>query len=143
MSVLAYSNKMKFNSIYTLSSLLLALLVCDCSAQTKKSTSGVYGEILRWGLPPVAEGPAFEEISGCDVVVKRMDSSREFKRVKTDAHGKYTIMLPPGKYVVFAFDKRLGKTQAETLPKKGDRKRAITVWQGFYTRTQGLYDAGW
>lgn len=106
-------------------------------SQKVEKPSGIFGTVFWSGLPPTEEmsakgGP----IPDCEVIILSAKDRRKIKQVISNKSGAFTVLLPPGKYIVFS-----------RLPKRGDVNKAkeaeVTVWCGFKTEVYAMVDAGW
>ncbi len=114
--------------------------------------SGVYGRVLRIGFPPrdpaelePGEPNAGEEIrwSGVVVVVRRLKDKREVERGRSDKYGDFKITLPPGDYEVEPlFPMPKPPIPDGFMPIDGSINH-VTVWRGFYTKVEAVFDGGW
>ena len=107
----------------------MSILVCSaCAVHKHTINQGISGDV-RWvegnlmpalgdttyldrskGIPVAREIYIFKAIKIHDVKPQIGDfysdiKSELIKRVKTDKNGKFTVMLPPGKYSVFVMEK--------------------------------------
>lgn len=116
------------------------------SAKSLPKPSGIYGQVLRIGFPPLnpndyPNAPSIGDripISNCLVVVRHASSEIEVKRARTDRYGTFKITLPPGKYEVEPLN--------DPPPQFGDlkgSKETVTVWSGYYSGAKAIFDGGW
>ena len=81
----------------------------ELPASARKKGTGIEGRVFSVGAPAVRVGwtpPPFEHV--CTILV--MDSAQQAVReVKTDAKGRYTISLPPGKYFLSVKESMISK----------------------------------
>lgn len=109
----------------------------DEARSTSKKTSGIYGHIKTITRTANEEYGATKSMAFSDVVVKSKSNSKFMKKTQSNRYGDFTISLPPGKYIVTA------TVPTTSLPKgwhPESVEQAVTVWQGFYTKSNLIVD---
>ena len=146
------------NRLFILSGIiLLAGSACEAKKQSLPHAplakpSGIYGRVLRIGFPPrnpeelePGEPNAGDEIPcwGVTIVVRRLPDKKVVERAKSNREGNFNITLPPGEYEVEPlFPLPAPPVPEGFMPIDGSVNR-VTVWQGFYTKVEAVFDGGW
>jgi hypothetical protein len=103
--------------------------------------SGIYGKLVQIGFPPENEWMGREmPLANMWMGVFSVKDGHEIKRASTDKNGRFKITLPPGTYKVEPIPPDPDPYLMGSIPRS---KKIVKVWQGFYTETKGIYDAGW
>ena len=117
--------------------LLLAytVLIAACiRTEANDKPSGIYGSVSVKNLPPTSENvPTEAYLPDCEVIIKSANDKKEVKRVRSDKSGKFTVILPPGKYTL---SPHIPKMQAWLA-----LETSVTVWRGFKSEAEVYYDA--
>ena len=112
-------------------------------SSAKKKRSGIYGKVMRIGFPPDSDymGMSFP-CPDVEVLVYRASDGKEVKTAKTNRYGGFNITLPPGKYIVEPLPLIPSPKPEGYFPVPGSRN-SVTVWGGFYTEAEAVFDGGW
>jgi hypothetical protein len=115
--------------------------------------SGIYGQVVRVGFAPVnpEENPDAPDIgaripiANCVVVIFRAEGNKEVARVTSDKNGKWKVMLRPVKYQVATItpDDNPWTAYPYWQPGNMNKPTDVTVWNGFYTEAETIFDGGW
>jgi len=140
----------KYKKLALLCLALLPIGSVDARPHTKqihpKKASGIYGQVVRIGFPPTSSYSGTQiPIAHCVVVIVRAADNQEVQRVTSDEVGKFKITLKPGKYLVATVtpDHNPWTPYPNWFAGNVNDPTGVTVWSGFYSEAQTVFDGGW
>jgi hypothetical protein len=109
------------------------LTACGAQGSSGKSVGGLYGTVRVAPATPVCQSGSScsRPVGGFLLVFAR---GGDTFRATTDAHGRYRVQLPGGRYAVHG--------ARATLPKSGLQPNAVTVPDGRLAKRDFVFDSG-
>lgn len=75
-------------------------------------------------------------VANCEVIVKRARDKKEVTRVTANKQGRFTVTVKPDEYIIVPVNPK------DVAPHGTSRELPVTVWRGFYTYAEAIFDGG-